>query len=378
MGTVRIYLCALSDPIRDQKKYELWKPAFEQAGITVELSRLLRQEVSARLKADDFNKALRSGRYAWIIDVSGGDLANTVLPYLDYEAYALSNTYYAAFSDGTCIVNALAARSGRRALLFPIWNQTSPQALIQIITSHISPVHIEPLAASGPWPRHARVYGGNIRCFLKLAGTGMMPDPAGSMMVLESSGATWYSFSSMASHLEQTGVLDQIRGFVLGRFNVLERELGSRKAAVEKIRRLLDSLCARQLAFYDAPDLGHIPDSQGLWISAGKPYVPLNWAEYDLQKESSAPIGQLAVANASGKPVSKIAALANPGLPGGKVSALENHPGGGVNLQKPQSVHANLHEGETVLAAAAFLKFPHSEVDLEDTLEFEKISKGKR
>lgn len=386
MELTRIYLCALSDPIRDQRKYELWKPVFEQAGIAVELSRLLRQEVSARVKADDFNKALRSGRYSWIIDVSGGDLANTVLPYLDYEAYALSSTWYAAFSDGSCIVNALAACSHRRALLFPLWNQTSPEALIQIIRSAISPIDIEPLGDAGLWPRHARVYGGNIRCFLKLAGTGRMPDPSGSMMILESSGATWYSFCSMAAHLQQTGILDRVQGFVLGRFNVLERELGSRKIALEKIIQRLDSLCARTPAFYDAAALGHIPDSQGIWISAGHPYEELQLADFDLQKEADiiVPAVQAAV-KAERQPetghsaitASSTAAKAGP-------AAEESRPKGGAFVHTSSALPAAgqqapaEHETE-ILSAASFLKIRDPQAadsELQDTVEFESVFAG--
>lgn len=267
MAELRIYLCALSNPIQSRTHYEGLVSEFEKAGLIVELSDLLELDVPARRKAEDFNKAVRSGRYSWIVDVSGGDLANLVLPYLDYEAYASSTAWYAGFSDCTCIVNALAVRSHRKAMLFPLWNQTVPDQAIALFRGRSLPVPIRPLKNSGPWPRHARVSGGNIRCFLKLAGTEWMPSAAGSFLILESMSADWNAFRSMAAHLDQCGLLEGIQGIVLGRFNRLEDQLGGRSAALESMTDCLSGLCGEDIGWYAADTIGHIPNSTGLWIS---------------------------------------------------------------------------------------------------------------
>ncbi len=269
--SVRVYLCALSDPIADRSRYEKLKPEFEKQGIVLELSPLLEKDLPAPTKADDFNKALRSGRYNWILDVSGGNLANLVLPYLDYEAYQSGSTYYAAFSDGTCIVNALAARAHKKAMLFPIWNQTDFGQTISLIkTRKMHPV-IEPIGQANPMPRHGRVFGGNIRCFLKLAGTDGFPNLADGYLLLESSSADWNAFRSMSAHLAQIGALDSLCGIILGRFNVLERQAQGRENALRLMAAYLDSLLIDPVDFYRADGIGHIANSQGIWISAGKP-----------------------------------------------------------------------------------------------------------
>ncbi len=267
MSTIRVYLVALSNPIADRTKYERLVSIFAQEGIELELSRYLEQDVPPTTKATDFNKAIRSGRYAWIADVSGGDLANLVLPYLDYEAYAQSRSVYCAFSDGTCIVNALAVKSQRRTLLFPLWNQVSMQQAIHIFKGHPLESPVRSLNGQVPWPKHARLAGGNIRCFLKLAGTPYMPCCKGGYLVLESMSADWNAFRSMSAHLSQMGAFQELQGIVLGRFNVLETQFGSRQATLDAIIAFLKPLCESYTDWFSLDTFGHIPNSSALWVS---------------------------------------------------------------------------------------------------------------
>ncbi len=267
MSAIRVYLVALSNPISDRTKYERLVAIFAQAGIELELSRYLEQDLPPMTKAADFNKAVRSGRYAWIADVSGGDLANLVLPYLDYEAYAHSRTIYCAFSDGTCIVNALAVKAQRRALLFPLWNQVSMQQAIRIFQGQPLDMPVQSLNGPVPWPKHARLAGGNIRCFLKLAGTPYMPCCKGGYLVLESMSADWNAFRSMSAHLSQAGAFQELQGIVLGRFNVLETQFGSRQATLKAIVSFLKPLCENYTDWFSLDTFGHIPNSTALWVS---------------------------------------------------------------------------------------------------------------
>ena len=45
-----------------------------------------------------------------IFDISGGDLANTILPYLDYERIASVKKQFCGYSDLTTIINAIYAK----------------------------------------------------------------------------------------------------------------------------------------------------------------------------------------------------------------------------------------------------------------------------
>ena len=269
----RIYLCALSDPVKQGHRFEQWIPILKNYEIELEISPLISKVVTPKEKAQDFNHALRSCRYSWIFDVSGGNLANLVLPYIDYDVYQQAPTYYAAFSDGTCIVNALVTRSNKKALLFPIWNQVELDHIVQIVRQDQCIPKILPVANGPQFSRHARVYGGNIRCFLKLAGTIYMPDLTNSFLFLESASTSWYAMNSMVHQLYQMGALDSIGGVIFGRFNQIEKEFGyDRQTMLTKMKQLFEKLCPGRLLFFEAPQIGHIQDSEGIWISVAKPF----------------------------------------------------------------------------------------------------------
>lgn len=66
------------------------------------------------------------------------------------------------------------------------------------------------------------VIGGNIRCFLKLAGTKYMPDPEGKILFLESLGGGPSRIASLLTQLRQIGFLEKINGIIFGTFSELE------------------------------------------------------------------------------------------------------------------------------------------------------------
>lgn len=270
MPAQKILLCALSDPLTDLRRVTMVAEVLADYGVESEFAKSLCEVCTPEEKAEEFNRALRSQRYAWILDFSGGNLANLVLPYIDYDAYRASRTWYAAFSDGTCIVNALAACSGKRAMLFGVWQQNKLNATLKLIRTRRMQTQIIPLSENAYFPRHAQVYGGNMRCFLKLAGTGRMPKLDDAILVLESSSADLYLFESMAAQMAQLGLFDSLRGVVLGRFNRLEKQIGSKELAWAKMVEILGSLMPGPIPYFAAPMLGHLENGEGIWISAGE------------------------------------------------------------------------------------------------------------
>ena len=57
-----------------------------------------------------------------IFDVTGGDLANEVLGHLDWPVIAVSEKPLWGYSDLTCLLNAILARTGRPSVLYTAWN----------------------------------------------------------------------------------------------------------------------------------------------------------------------------------------------------------------------------------------------------------------
>ena len=65
-----------------------------------------------RLYADDSIEA--------IYDISGGDLANGVLKYLDFDVIAGSNKVFWGYSDLTTVINAIYSITGKSSVLYQV------------------------------------------------------------------------------------------------------------------------------------------------------------------------------------------------------------------------------------------------------------------
>ena len=57
-----------------------------------------------------------------ICDISGGDIANGILPYLDYSVIAKMDKQFWGYSDLTTILNAIYAKTGQTGVLYQIRN----------------------------------------------------------------------------------------------------------------------------------------------------------------------------------------------------------------------------------------------------------------
>ena len=57
-----------------------------------------------------------------IFDISGGDVANGILPYLDYAVIRNSQKRYWGYSDLTTVINAIYTKTGKPSALYQIRN----------------------------------------------------------------------------------------------------------------------------------------------------------------------------------------------------------------------------------------------------------------
>ena len=57
-----------------------------------------------------------------IFDISGGDIANGILPYLDYDVIANSSKLFWGYSDLTTVINAIYKKTGKASVLYQIRN----------------------------------------------------------------------------------------------------------------------------------------------------------------------------------------------------------------------------------------------------------------
>ena len=202
-----------------------------------------------------------------IYDISGGDLANGVLKYLDFDLIADAEKTFWGYSDLTTVINAIYTMTGKQSVLWQIRNLVGPEAEIQqkrfrdylggvpdglfgIRCSFLQGKRMEGVAV-----------GGNIRCFTKLAGTKYWPDMHGKILLLESLGGGSGQIATLFAQLEQIGVFEQIAGVLLGTFTNYE------KAGLElPVYELLKMHIDEELPVAATREIGHGHDSKAVVI----------------------------------------------------------------------------------------------------------------
>lgn len=224
---------------------------------------------TAKERAKALMDFYRDDEIKGIFDISGGDIANGLLPYLDYGIIAGSEKLFWGYSDLTTILNAIYAKTGKASVLYQIRNliydhsrqQTADfkrtvmeekRQLFQINCRFVQQKEM-----------HGVLVGGNIRCFLKLAGTEFMPDVQGKILLLESYRGTVPQMETCLCQLEQLGVFDKTAGILLGTFTQMEAE----KCTPDMVT-LVRKFVRTNLPVAVTPDIGHGTDAKAALIGS--------------------------------------------------------------------------------------------------------------
>lgn len=216
------------------------------AGLSVTLSRHLFVSgdspcSSAEPKADELNQFISDPDIDGIFDISGGDAANTILPHIDFESWRSTETPYFGISDNSVILNAALHKAGTTSYHFFLRNILNENQFgyfkdtICNIKREVPEISWNFLSGSS---MKGQVFGGNIRCFLKLAGTEYMPEGRNRLLFLESLGGDYYRILSYMMQIKHMGIFNRISGLLLGTFSQLDDSDGD--AGIHKIIGYLD------------------------------------------------------------------------------------------------------------------------------------------
>lgn len=185
-----------------------------------------------------------------IFDVSGGDLANEILPFLDFEIIKESNKQFWGYSDLTTIINAIYAKTGKASVLYQIRNLTNFDELFEFKYKFLQGQEMRGI-----------LIGGNIRCLLKLAGTEYWPDMHGKILLLEAMSGNVPKMVTALNQLKQMGVFERIEGILLGTFTEMEAE-GYQPTIEELVKRYVGS----NMPIAKTYEIGHGIDSKAVEI----------------------------------------------------------------------------------------------------------------
>lgn len=199
-----------------------------------------------------------------IFDISGGDLANEVLDFLDFNLIKENPKPFFGYSDLTVLLNAIYSQCDITTYNYQLRNLIGKfkeeqmqnfkasfiegkEDIFNLDYKWINGSHLEGI-----------VVGGNIRCLLKLAGTKYMPDFKDKILFLESFSGNSAKMLTYITQYKNLGVFNEVKGIILGEFTEMERE-NLKPDIVEILKRVIGEI---NIPILKTRDLGHGADAK--------------------------------------------------------------------------------------------------------------------
>lgn len=275
MKNINIVLISCSNGLTENYDFKELISILDGMNLNVILSKALfkidNTTISAKERAQELSKYLLDEKVDYIFDVSGGDLSNEVLNYLDFDLIKDSDKYYFAYSDLTTLINSFNKKTKIKTVNYQIRNIVTDinrciefEDFIKNDNKDLFDFNYDFIRGNN---LEGNVLGGNIRCLLKLAGTDFIPNFDNSILFLEAMGGDFNKISTFASQLYQIGAFNKIKGLLLGTF--LEYEEKSNINIEEIFLKYLH----KEIPIVKTKELGHLSNSKAIEIGS---YIKLN------------------------------------------------------------------------------------------------------
>ena len=271
-----IVCCSNGQAATSETTIKKLQNTLEQIGIIPVFSTFIYEKESvfsgtAKERADSLMHFYQDDTIKAIFDISGGDLANEILPYLDYSIISKSDKLFWGYSDLTTIINAIYTKTQKPSVLYQIRNliYENRETQIAYFTNTVMQNKNQNELFSFTYDfvqkdtMEGIVVGGNIRCLLKLAGTEYFPDMNDKILFLEAYHGAVPQIVTYLSQLKQMGVFDKISGILLGTFTAME-SLKHSPTVVDLVRQY----AGINIPIAKTSDIGHGTDSKGIVIGA--------------------------------------------------------------------------------------------------------------
>lgn len=270
--TIGIIACSNGYPL--DKKFVILKliKILESIGLNVEYSNSIYRNEGVfngtnYEKAKDLNNFFSDDKIKGIFDISGGDLCNGLLPYIDFDIIKKNPKPFFGYSDLSVLLNAINKMSNISTYNYQIRNLVGKNGEIQLKNFINTFIYNEDDLLNFKYhfiqgnTMEGVVVGGNLRCTLKLAGTNFMPDFTNKLLFLESLGGDVAKITTYLNQYNQIGAFEKVKGIILGTFT--EMDVNNLNPKVEDI---LLSIIPKNIPVIKTEELGHGNDSKCIII----------------------------------------------------------------------------------------------------------------
>lgn len=269
---VAIVCCSNAQPYSNKKIINNLNNKFTEIGLIPVLSNYIYSENSifsgtAQQRAEVLMNFYKNKEIKAIFDISGGDIANEILPYLNFDIIAKSNKMFWGYSDLTTIINAIYSKTGNKSVLYQVRNLIYENSNIQIenFQKTIFEKQNDLYSFDYKFVRgnslKGIIIGGNIRCLLKLAGTEYWPDMDNKILLLEALGGDVPQMVTYLNQLKQIGVFEKISGILLGTFTKMDKE-----TCIPSISDLVKQYAGNDIPIVKTNEIGHSSNSKAIII----------------------------------------------------------------------------------------------------------------
>ena len=267
---IALVVCSNGKNIEDKDRLEKLESILVEMNLVPIFSKYIYKDkfgrgAKAQFRAEELMSFYKNKEIKAIFDISGGDIANEVLDYLDYDVIKRNYKPFFGYSDLTTVLNALGSQMNEVNYLYQILNiieskkirtsfentfMKNEQTLLDIKWKFLQGSSVE-----------GEVIGGNIRCFLKLSGTRYFPEVENKVLFIEGLGTSIEGLATHLAQLKQIGVFDKISGLLIGTFTKIEKEI-----SVEELFKLVQEYSPSSLAVAKTQEVGHAKNSKALKI----------------------------------------------------------------------------------------------------------------
>lgn len=267
---IALVVCSNGKNIEDKERLEKLESILVEMGLVPVFTKYIYKDkfgrgAKAQVRAEELMSFYKNKEIKAIFDISGGDIANEILDYLDYDVIKRNYKPFFGYSDLTTVLNALRSQTNEVNYLYQILNIIENEEIR--INFENTFMKNEQILFDVKWrfflgsSVEGEVIGGNIRCFLKLSGTQYFTEVENKLLFIEGLGTSIEGLATYLAQLKQIGVFDKISGLLIGTFTKIEKEVSE-----EELFELIQEYIPSSLAVAKTHEVGHAKNSKALKI----------------------------------------------------------------------------------------------------------------